>query len=139
MRAFTIRIHRAHGFSLVEVLVSLAILLAGILTIINFFPMTLKASNQAVDLSKAVLLAQMKAEEIRRDNSTTRDYITAIKTLPSPTNPTVFPFEQKLSYVFSGTSQLDPDDTTRAAWVVIQYSASFDDSEKVIYELKFAE
>ena len=67
------------AFSLVEVLVSLAILLAGIVTIINVFPMTLKASNDAVYLSKAVVLAQQKAEEMRRDNLDPQYFVNTIK------------------------------------------------------------
>ncbi|HQH13080.1 MAG TPA: prepilin-type N-terminal cleavage/methylation domain-containing protein, partial [Candidatus Sumerlaeota bacterium] len=69
------------GFSLLEVLVSVAILLAGIISIVNFFPLGLKAQYRAADLSRAALLANMKAEEIRRDCDKAGELLNAIRNL----------------------------------------------------------
>ena len=55
--------------SLLEVMVALGILTAGILSIMAIFPYTIKAQQEGELLSEAAALAQMKAEEIRRDDS----------------------------------------------------------------------
>ena len=134
------------GFSLVEVLVSLAILLAGILTIINLYPLSLKANRRAIDISKAVVLAQLKAEEVRRDAGGVNLFLSNIKALTTPTEPRVFPEEPYLTYSFCGKSLIDPiddpddpRDDIGVARVIIRYNRAFRPSEDVLYELRFAE
>src|SRR5687767_5793332 len=58
----------ALGFTLIEVVVALGILLAGLIAIASIFPATLQAGRQSELLTRAVGLAEQKAEEIRRDN-----------------------------------------------------------------------
>ncbi|MEN6625842.1 MAG: prepilin-type N-terminal cleavage/methylation domain-containing protein [Candidatus Sumerlaeia bacterium] len=133
----------ARGFSLLEVLVALAIMTAGILTIAAVFPRTLEAGNDAQILSQAAALAQMKAEEIRRDNDRDNQLIDSIKNLTEPTAPVAFPHDPRLSYQFSSTSIIYTADATdpRAApgvpRVIIRYSADYRSSQDVIYELRF--
>ena len=134
------------GFTLLEVLISLAILLAGIITIINFFPLSLKANRQAELISQSALLAQLKAEEIRRDLKSNGDFLDRIKSLRTPTTPIQFPQNHNLAYCFCGISLLDPVDDPKdhsddygVARVIIRLDKSYDPGERVIYELRFDE
>lgn len=123
---------------------SLAILLAGILTIINLFPLSLKASRRAIDISKAVVLAQLKAEEVRRDSVGANLFLSNIKGLSTPTEPRVFPEEPYLTYSFCGKSVIDPiddpddpRDDSGVARIIIRYNRTFRPTEDVLYELRF--
>ncbi len=133
------------GFSLVEVLVSMAILLAGLLAILNFFPQSFRANANAAIRAEASLLAQTRAEEIRRDWSQTEPLLTTIRTLTAPTAPVTFPEDTRLAWSYCGVSLLEPIDTPGnpaddygVARVIIRYAASFRPSEDVVYELRCA-
>ena len=135
---------RAGGYSLIEVLVSVAILLAGIVSIINFFPLGLKAQNRAMDVSKAALLAQLKAEEIRRDNDSANRLINAIRSLRTPTPAIQFPNDPKFAYCFCGISVVDPRDAPDdprddygVARVIVMYSKEYKGKNEILYELRF--
>ncbi len=141
-----LRTYSGKGFSLVEVLVSLTILLAGIVSIVNFYPLTLRAGNQAAYVSEAVMLAQLKAEEIRRDTTAVNNYVQAIRLLTVPTEPRPFPQEPILTYSFCGVSLLDPIDDPEdprddvgVARVIIRYNKSYRPNMEVLYELRFDE
>ncbi|MCE5229202.1 prepilin-type N-terminal cleavage/methylation domain-containing protein [bacterium] len=130
------------GFTLVEVLVALAIMAAGVLVIATVFPKTLEASDAAQTLTIAAGLAQMKAEEIRRDNDQDGQMIDQIKVRTTPTDPIAFPRQPNLTYSFSGRSLIytDPTDPRGAPGVprvIIRYAAEFRKSQDVIYELRF--
>ena len=56
------------GFTLIETLIALAILMIAVLSIVQLFPLGLKASYQAKNLSLATNLAQAKLEELISDN-----------------------------------------------------------------------
>lgn len=134
---------RARGFSLLEVLVALAILTAGVLAVAAVYPKTLQAGNESQILTEAAALAQMKAEEIRRDNDRAGRLVDAIKSLSNPTDPIQFPREPRLTYSFSNRSLLytaDPTDPRAAPGVprvVIRYAAEYRKSQDVVYELRF--
>jgi prepilin-type N-terminal cleavage/methylation domain-containing protein len=137
---------RKSGFTLLEVLISLAILLAGIIAILNFFPFALKANRDAELLSQAALLAQLKAEEIRRDLKTNVDLLNQIKSLTTPTESVRFSQNPNLSYCFCGISLLDPNDDPQnpaddhgVARIIVRLDKSYDPGEKIIYELRFDE
>lgn len=53
------------GFSLIEVILALAILILGLVGVIVLFPVGLRASRQASVLSEETLLAQSRLEEIK--------------------------------------------------------------------------
>lgn len=134
------------GYSLVEILVSMAILLAGLLAILNLFPQSFKANADAAIRARASLLAQTKAEEIRRDWDTTSPLIVTIRGLTTPTTPVPFPEDSRLAYSFCGVSLVDPVDTPGdprddygVARVIVRYAPSFKPSQDIIYELRFAE
>lgn len=142
----TLRVRRnCRGYSLLEVLVSLAILLAGVLAIIFFFPKALESRNQSALLTSGAMLAQMKAEEIRRDDDTTGTLIAAIVSRTEPTAPIVFAQEPRLSYSFHGESVIyDPSDSPRGdagvARVIIlnsQRPTAAIRRQDVVYELRF--
>lgn len=134
---------RARGFSLLEVLVALAILSAGVLAVAAVFPKTLQAGNDSQILTEAAALAQMKAEEIRRDNDRDGRLVEAIKNLANPTDPVQFPREPRLTYSFSNRSLLyttDPTDPRAAPGVprvIVRYAADYRKSQDVVYELRF--
>ena len=132
------------GFSLLEVLISLVILLIGIVAILIYFPNALRANNRAVSLSEAALLAQRKAEEIRRDDGGT--LIGAIENLTTPTAPVLFPQNPNLVYRFASVSLIDPVDDPGdprddhgVARIIIQYAEAFRPDGRILYELRFDE
>jgi len=56
------------GFTLIETLIAISILMIAVLSIIQLFPLGLKASLQAKNVTVATNLAQAKLEEIISDN-----------------------------------------------------------------------
>lgn len=133
--------HR-RGFSLLEALIAMTILLLGIVAIVRFFPMLFETSSKVVLQTRAAMLAQAKASEILRDDDTSHTLATTIASLGAPTTPVVFPDEPALSYCFSGKSLLYPENdaqngTPNVARVIVRYSSTFRPSEDVIYELQF--
>jgi type II secretory pathway pseudopilin PulG len=138
--------HWEKGVSLIEVLVGMAILLAGIISILNMFPVSMRASNDAAMLTRAAVLAQQKTEEIRRDSDNQRTLINKIRLLTAPTTPVEFPEDTRLAYSFCGLSLLDtvddpddPRDDVGVARIIVQYSTRFRKDGRVIYELRFDE
>lgn len=131
--------------SLLEVLVALGILTAGLLTVLAVFPYTLQAQRDAELLTKAAALAQMKVEEIRRDDSVDGALLSEIKTMSDPSEPIVFQNEPRLAYQFCGRTLLygseadpaDPRAQSGVARVIIRYAPSFRPTQDVIYELRF--
>lgn len=135
---------RRRGFTLVEVLVALAIFLAGLVAIVQLFPVSLRAQQEAAYKTTAVLLAQQKVEEIRRDRDRNAVAIANIEALVAPTAPLAFAEEPRLTYSFCGRSLLFPIDTAGSveddhdvARVIVRKSASIDPAQTVIYELRF--
>jgi prepilin-type N-terminal cleavage/methylation domain-containing protein len=136
---------RSRGLTLIEVLISLAILLIGVLAVVFFFPQTLQSASNAEYRTKATVLAQMKAEEIRRDDDTTHTLIHAIEQLQTPTTPITFSQEPNLAYQFSGRSILYEGETPAGdpgvARVIVRYSPEYRTSSNpnkdILYELRF--
>jgi outer membrane lipid asymmetry maintenance protein MlaD len=123
---------------------SAKILTAGLLSIMAIYPYTLKAQRDAELLSEAVGLAQMKVEEIRRDDTQAHAMVTAIQGMATPSDPIPFPNEPRLTYSFCGETvmyrDIDPQDyraVTGVARVIIRYAQSFRASQDAIYELRF--
>jgi type II secretory pathway pseudopilin PulG len=137
--------NRTAGFSLLEVLVSLTILMVGILSIVFFFAQPLDAARNAEHRTKAALYGQMKAEEIRRDDDTSNTLIRTIEALTVPTTPVDFAQEPNLAYQFSGRTILypgvSPQGDPGVARVIIRYSTAYRQStntdKDVLYELRF--
>ncbi len=133
---------RNKGFSLVEALIALAILLAGVIALVRFFPMLFESSSRVVLETRAAMLAQSKAQELLRDDDTSFTLARTIANLSTPTAPMPFPEEPALSYCFSGKSLIYPESdpvngAPQVARVVVRYSASYRPSQDVIYELQF--
>jgi len=104
---------RRGGYSLVEVLASLAVFLIGIVGVVAAFPNVLRANDEAILVGVAALLAQEKAAEIRRDNRALSPAETLIDTIAArtaPTQPESFARHPNLMYSFNGRSLLDPVD-----------------------------
>ncbi|MEQ8821729.1 MAG: prepilin-type N-terminal cleavage/methylation domain-containing protein [Sumerlaeia bacterium] len=136
------------GFTLVEVLVALAILLTGIVAIVQLFPVSLRANTDAALKGSAVILAYQKVEEMRRDEYPLRsDSFTAtVRNLEGETDPVAWPEDPRLTYSYSGLSAVlgdlpedpgDPRTGRGVARVIVRLSESFDPQTPVIYELRF--
>ena len=140
---------RRRGFSILEVLVALAILTAGMLTIMALYPTTLRAQRDAELLSEAAALAQMKAEEIRLLDSADGVLVAEIESLTTETETErlVFPNESRLTYSYCGATVMyaelaaatpgDPRVASNVARVIIRYASEFRPTQDVIYELRF--
>lgn len=137
--------HRGRaGYSLVEVLVAMAILIFGIVGILQFFPPTLRASSEAALRGQAALLAQRKMEEIRRDDNQAFEIISAIRALEEPTDLVVFPEDDRLAYQFHSRSLLaddeasgNPEDLPGIPRVIVRYNPDFRPSGDILIELRF--
>ena len=55
-----------NGFTLIEILISLAILVIGILAVLALFPVGFDSANRSADLTKATIYAQNTMEELKR-------------------------------------------------------------------------
>jgi Tfp pilus assembly protein PilV len=127
------------GVSILEILVSLAVLFVGVVAIVNYFPFSIRASNDAAYLSQAAMLAQMKAEEVRRDNDQLSNIMNQIRFQTDPTVPIPFMQQPNLSYSFGGISQIDATNSPFTPRVIIRYSKEYRPSQDVVFELKFQE
>ncbi|CAN5371370.1 hypothetical protein BH09SUM1_BH09SUM1_01990 [soil metagenome] len=137
-------VNRKRGFSLVEVVVAAAILIIGIVGIMQLFPKSIQASNQSALRAEAALLAQRKVEELRRDEQQSGVIIDSIKALPAPTELIPFPEDDRLAYQFYSKSLLASTDTPGeveddfgVARVIIRYNPAFRPKSEVLYELRF--
>jgi prepilin-type N-terminal cleavage/methylation domain-containing protein len=135
---------RSRGYSLIEVLVSLTILLTGIVAVAAYFPMALRANQRSTNQSIAAFLAQAKAEEIRRDNDTGGSLVREISELTAPTPPIIFTTSPFFTYSFSGVSAIDPVDDPDdvrddhgVARVIVQDAPSFRSDQEILFELRF--
>ena len=106
--------------------------------------MGLRAQARAADVSEAALLAQMKAEEIRRDADRAGRILNTIQNLTTPTEIITFPNEPRMAYCFSGVSLIDqrddpddPRDDHGVARVIIMYSMEYRGKNEILYELRF--
>jgi len=135
---------RRRGFTLVEVLVALAILLAGIIAVVQLFPVSLEASNEAVLKGNATVLAEQKVEELRRDRDRQAQIIQAVRNRNTPTDPVVWPMDERLTYSYSGVSVLfdqdtpgNPADDVGVARVIVRVAPEFDPNQRVLVEMRF--
>ena len=125
--------------TILEMLIAVVIFLVGIVAILHFFPMSMRTNEDAADLGIAAMLAQWKAEEIRRDNDQQSNLMNAIRTLTQPTAPLAFPSEPRMAYSFCGLSLIDPNDSPGTPRVIVRYAQSFRPSQDILFELKFQE
>lgn len=137
---------RLHGLTILEALVALAVFLAGVIPIIVFLPGLYSARKDAATLTKAALLGQMKAEEIRRDDDVAGTLVNTIAARTEPTLPLPFATSTDLSYAFSGVSlkyaatdspRGDPN-VARVLVVRTNRPSTAVSPKDVIYELRFA-
>lgn len=138
------RTRRRQGFSLVEVTVAIAILMIGIVGIVKLFPPSLKTSSEAAVRGRAVLLAQAKLAELRRDNDKNNSFTQAVLGLATPTTPVPFAADDRLAYQYSPTSEIAPDGDPNdpafdpgVARIIIRYNSAYRPSGDVVYELRF--
>jgi len=137
---------RNRGFTILEILISLVILLIGILALARLFPISLRANKDGQDLITATFLAQQKIEELRRDNNDlTNPLIDTIRALVTPQPPIdkaiPFPQDPDFKYTFCGRSQIykggindpnNPDDDPNVPRVIIVWNDG-----KKIFEMRF--
>jgi type II secretory pathway pseudopilin PulG len=132
---------RASAYTLVEVLVAMAVLLAGVVAILQVFPISLRSNEQANLVTAAALLGQQKVEEIRRD----RDFQNTLIRIAIGTNPETarqpFPNDQRLTYSFSDRPLRSdvpfvpgPDPQ---AWIIVRAAPGFDPEAPVLFQAQF--
>ena len=139
--------HATRGWSMVEVLVSMVLLVVGLLSIAVYFRQAVLVKARASDLARASLLAQRKVHEIRRDENPTASLAVQIANLVPPalpTTPVAFPDEPRLAYQFSGVSLIDPiddaddpRDDVGIARVIVRYDIGYRPSVDILCELRF--
>ena len=128
---------------MVEVLIAMAVMLVGVVGILQLFPPTLRAASEASLRGHAVLLAQRKAEEIRRDDGRNFSFVRSIRELSGPTELVPFPEDDRLAYQFSSTSLLsegnpaDPRDDVFVPRIIVRYNPAFRPSADILIELRF--
>jgi type II secretory pathway pseudopilin PulG len=133
------------GFTLLEVLLGMSILAAGVLAVLGLFPWTLRANERAELRTLGAALGMMKVDEIRRDNPTSPTLATLIgeiESLTVPTDPVTFPLEPRLAYRFSGVTMLyqgtdDERSSPGVARVIIQESPTFRSNPVILDEFRF--
>jgi type II secretory pathway pseudopilin PulG len=140
------------GFTVLEALIGVAVMAAGIAVIMAVFPVTLRGADRAELQSLGAALAMMKIEEIRRDDDEGGRLIAAIEALTEPTEPIVFPLDPRLAYRFSGVTVLyvrrdnagviiddpdDPRDDPGVARVIIQTAPIPGAEEEILGEFRF--
>lgn len=140
-RTFLIEYPR-RGYSLVEVIVAVAIFAIGVIGILQFFPQSLRVSSEAALRGQAALIAQQKAEEIRRDDNQAGDLVEAISFLEEPTDPIPYPFDDRLTYQFHSRPILTDDPpplpgTQGVPHVIVRYNPEFRPPGDVLFELRF--
>ena len=140
----TYSVRNNRGWSIIEVLVSLAVFLFGVASIAMYFPYAITAKADAAYKAKAVFLAQRKAHEIRRDNTPANPLVEQIQQLTNPTDPVSFADEPNLAYQLNGVSLIDPSDDPDdprddrgVARVIVRYAGDFRSSQDILYELRF--
>ncbi|MFH1778463.1 MAG: prepilin-type N-terminal cleavage/methylation domain-containing protein [Candidatus Omnitrophota bacterium] len=75
--------HRRHnGFTLIEIVISLAILAVGLVALLALFVLSFDTASRAANLTDAAIYAQYKMEEIKRDG-----YSIAVGTTTGSFNP----------------------------------------------------
>lgn len=55
------------GFTLIEIVISLAILAVGLLALLALFPVGFDAAKRSANITQAAIFAQQKMEEIKKD------------------------------------------------------------------------
>ncbi|MCC7391014.1 prepilin-type N-terminal cleavage/methylation domain-containing protein [Candidatus Sumerlaeota bacterium] len=137
---------RSRGaYTLVEVIVALAILLIGVVGVLQFFPPSLRATREAALKNEAALLAQRKVEELRRDEDRLGTTVREIQLSSAPTVPVPFAEDTRLAYQYSSRSLLydnvdlpgNPEDDFGVARIIVRYNTEFRPSAEVLYELRF--
>ena len=58
---------KLRAFTLLEIVIALAILVIGLVGILSLFPVGFQASKKATDLTEATLYAQQKIEDLKKD------------------------------------------------------------------------
>ncbi|MCX7048844.1 MAG: prepilin-type N-terminal cleavage/methylation domain-containing protein [Candidatus Sumerlaeota bacterium] len=128
------------GFTILETLIAMAIFLVGVVAILNYYPLTLRTTYDAADLSIAALLAQYKAEEIRRDDDQAHNLMNAIRGLAAPTTPMPFAQDSRLAYQFFNIVK-DPisNPGVKTPVVIVSYNAQFRSSGDKLIQFEFQE
>lgn len=140
MARMTGRRHRGGGFTLLEVLVAVVVMLAGVVGIIQLFPASLQAQHEAELRTAAALLGKQKVHEIRRDADLGNSLVRVAMANGGETERIVWSEDERLAYSFSSEAVfedpvfggLGPGE----AWVIVRTAASFDPGEKVLFQAR---
>jgi prepilin-type N-terminal cleavage/methylation domain-containing protein len=132
------------GYSIVEVLVAMTILLVGVAGTLAFFAPTLQAAEEANHRSIAAMLAQQRVEEVRRDADRFENFPDAIRGLVTPSDLVVYPYDDRFAWQYCGRSLLQPIDTIANSdddWfvprVIVRCNPAYRPDAKILLELRF--
>lgn len=131
------------AFTLIEVLVALALLLGGIVAIVQLFPTSLKANADAELKGNAAILAQLKVEEFFRDyDSGTEIYDggSGILSLgaqdPSSLVANVWPIDPRLTYSYA-SEPAQGGGASNVGYIIVRLAPDFNPAQPVIFQLAF--
>lgn len=131
------------GFTLIEVLVALALLLGGIVAIVQLFPVSLNANLDAELKGNAAVLAQLKVQEFVRDYDEQLEIYQAPGGIlamgaQDPNNLETWTWEvdPRLTYSYASESATG-EGPSGVGYVIVRLAPSLDPDQRVIYELPF--
>ncbi len=81
------KIRALNGFTLIEIIISLAVLAIGVVALLSLFPVGFDSAARSADLTKATVFAQQKMEDIKRTG-----YPVAAVATPTPFSDTRFTY-----------------------------------------------
>jgi len=120
MKKNDIIIKREHGFSLIEVLVSLVIIAIGLLGAMALQATSLREGQVSNYRNSATLIAQSVLEQIRADNIHAADF--AITSAASATAATTDFKASATDLLPNGKGAIDVDTTTRRVTISLYWS-----------------
>jgi len=103
------------GFTLIEIVISLGILVVGILAVLALFPVGFDSASRSADLTKATIYAQLKMENIKK-------YGYPVSAVATPTDFTTLDANAETRFKYTvqvSTAGLPPNCqqvTLRVAW-----------------------
>ena len=108
---------RKNAFTLLEIVIALAILAIGLIGILSLFPVGFEASRRASMLTEATIHAQQKMEEFKRAGY---DYLDTTYPTPAPSGYTDFTDNSGLAWQVT-VAEIDPPGNLKSVTLDIQW------------------
>jgi uncharacterized protein (TIGR02598 family) len=108
---------RKNGFTLLEIVIALAILAIGLVGILSLFPVGFEASRRASMLTEATIHAQQKMEEFKQEGY---DYLNTTYTGNTPSGYTDFGDNSGLEWQVT-VSEIDPPGNLKSVTLDVRW------------------